>query len=158
MVTTLFWLIFFCHNWHFLAFSVTTCQSNNTTVTNKLGVVHCNGWPAMFSMWHWRWTWNFVKGTKWTRMQLSFLFFIHKLYTYIFLYFVKKKNSKNSRLWVHFFPLLKFHLRRQCCIKNITGQGRKWRVGNCQPSFWQNRRCHRAAVVRSITTCPPSFR
>ena len=37
-------------------------------------------------------------------------------------------------------------------------QGRKWLVGNCPPSFWQNRRrCLDAASCR-INPCPPSFR
>ena len=30
---------------------------------------------------------------------------------------------------------------------------------HCHPRFWQNiRRCHRALVARSITTCPPALR
>ena len=42
---------------------------------------------------------------------------------------------------------------------DYTLQGRKWRVGNCPPSFWQNRKHRRAAAaVRHITTCPASFR
>ena len=46
-------------------------------------------------------------------------------------------------------PQTQLHLKQKVCACYLVIQGRKWqlgRVGNCQPSFWQNRRRRRVAA------------